>query len=262
MKNIQDLFIDLIARFTNLIPNILISLLIIFIWYLVGRLTKYLVVRLFIYVGKISKTRFLNFNFKQTGIFLGTAFFWVIMFSSISIVTDILGFTILTKWFESSVHYIPNIIASILIVFAGITLGNIISELLISLSKRTGVNYSTTLIKSIRFVLILLAVVIALDQIGVEISLLINVIDIVLAALLFGGGLAFALGSSTSVSNILAGYYLRKRYKEGDEIQIGKSRGIIIKIDTTNVIIENEIGQISIPAKLFNESKSYLMKKG
>ena len=159
-------------------------------------------------------------------------------------------------------HYIPNIIAAILIVFSALILGNLISDMLLSLGRRTGVKYSTTLIKTIRFVILLLAVVIALDQIGVEISLLINIIDIVLAALLFGGALAFALGARTSVSNILACYYLRKRYKEGDEIQIGKTRGIIIKIDTTNVVMDNEIGQITIPAKIFNETKSYLITKG
>ncbi|MGB3149026.1 MAG: mechanosensitive ion channel domain-containing protein [Maribacter sp.] len=185
----------------------------------------------------------------------------MIIFSSILVITDILELTVLTNWFQSIIHYVPNILAAILIVFTAIILGNLVSDTLLSVGKRTGIKYSTTLVRIIRFVLLLLAIVIALDQIGIEIALLINIIDIVLAALLFGAALAFGLGARTSISNILACYYIRKRYKVGDEIQVGKTRGIIIKIDTTNIVMDNEIGQVTIPAKLFNETKSYLIKK-
>lgn len=261
MKNTLDVFQNLKTKFLEIIPDVLLSLLVLLIGYLVGRLIKYLVVRLFLYLSKLVKHKFHNFNFRQAGSFLGTAFFWVIIFSSILIVTDILGITILTKWFQSIVYYIPNVIAAILIVFAALILSNLVSDGLISLSKRNGVKYSATLTKTIRYVLLLLSIIIALDQIGIEIALLKDIIDIVLAALLFGGSLAFALGSRASVSNILACYYLRKRYKEGDEIQIGKTRGVIIKISNANVVLENDIGQVTIPAKIFNESKSYLIIK-
>lgn len=261
MENTIDLFQKLKVQFLEIVPDILVSLFVLFVGYLIGKLIKYLVVRLSLYIGKIFKGRFQNFDFKQAGSFLGTTFFWLIIFSSIIVVTDILDLTGLKKLFEGVVYYIPNVIAAILIVFAAIVLGSLVSDALLSLTKRTGVKYSATLIKTIRFVLLLLGITIALDQIGIEIALLINIIDIVLAALLFGGALAFALGSSNSVSNILACYYLRKRYKEGDEIQIEETRGIIIKIDTVNVVMENEIGQVTIPAKMFNENKSYLITK-
>jgi small-conductance mechanosensitive channel len=216
---------------------------------------------LFGYLGHSARKKFPHINFKQAGSFLGTAFFWLIIFSSILVITDILELTVLTNWFQSIIHYVPNILAAILIVFTAIILGNLVSDTLLSVGKRTGIKYSTTLVRIIRFVLLLLAIVIALDQIGIEIALLINIIDIVLAALLFGAALAFGLGARTSISNILACYYIRKRYKVGDEIQVGKTRGIIIKIDTTNIVMDNEIGQVTIPAKLFNETKSYLIKK-
>lgn len=261
MKNIEDIIQNLKNQFLELVPNILISLLVLGIGYLIARLIKYLVIRLFRYLGKLARRKFSNLNFKQAGSFLGTAFFWLILFSSVLLITDILGLTVLTNWFQGIVHYIPNIFAAILIVFGAIVLGNLSSDLLLSLGKRTGIKYSATLVRLIRFVLLVVAIIIALDQIGIEISLLIDIIDIVLATLLFGASLAFGLGARTSISNILACYYVRKRYKEGDEIQIGKTRGIIIKIEATNVVMDNEIGQVTIPAKIFNETKSYLITR-
>ncbi len=261
MKELKSIFLNLKNDFLELIPNILISLFVLVIGYFLARLVKYLVIRLFHYLGRLAKRKFNNLNFTQAGAFLGTAFFWLIILSSILLVTDILGLTILTKWFQSIIQYIPNIFAAILIVFAAIMLGNLVSDLIRSTSKRTGLQYSSTLVRIVRFLFLFMAIIIALDQIGIEISLLIDIIDIVLAALLFGAALAFGLGSRTSISNILACYYVRKSYKEGDEIQIGKARGKIFKIGTTNVVLDNEKGQVTIPAKEFNETKSYLIIK-
>lgn len=261
MEDFKNIVQNLKGKLLELVPDILVSLLVLIIGYFVARFFKYLVKKLFGYLGHSARKKFPHINFKQAGSFLGTAFFWLIIFSSILVITDILELTVLTNWFQSIIHYVPNILAAILIVFTAIILGNLVSDTLLSVGKRTGIKYSTTLVRIIRFVLLLLAIVIALDQIGIEIALLINIIDIVLAALLFGAALAFGLGARTSISNILACYYIRKRYKVGDEIQVGKTRGIIIKIDTTNIVMDNEIGQVTIPAKLFNETKSYLIKK-
>lgn len=261
MENSGHLFETIKGKILELLPDLIISLLVLIGAYLIARLFKYLVEKLFGHLGRLARRRFQDIDFKQAGTFLGTAIFWLIMFSSILVITDILELSVLTQWFQGIMHYIPNILAAILIVFASLFLGNLVSDALLSLGKRTGVKYSGTLLKVIRFTLLLLAVIIALDQIGIEIALLIDIIDIVLAALLFGAALAFGLGAKTSISNILACYYIRKRYKVGDEIKVGKVSGIIIKIDATNIILDNEMGQITIPAKTFNETTSYLLKK-
>ncbi len=261
MNDIFDAFERLKTQFLAAIPGIIASLFVLLIGYLLGRLVKYLIIRLFRYISKITGPRFQRFNLKRAGYYLGTAFFWLIIFFSVIIVTEILDLLVLTRWFQGIASYIPNVVAAVFIVFAAVVLGNLVVDALLSLSRRTGTKYSTALLKTVRYLLLLLGIIIALDQIGVQIALLIDVIDIFLAALLFGGALAFALGSKNSVSNILACYYLRRRYQEGDEIQIGKIRGIIIKIDAVSVVLENEVGQITIPAKMFSENESYLITK-
>lgn len=261
MEEIKVIFQRLKVEFLELIPNILISLVVLGIGYGIARLVKYLVVRFFRYLGKVALRKFTNVNFTQAGTFLSVASFWLIIFSSILLVTDILGLTVITRWFQSVIHYIPNIIASILIIFASIMLGNLFSNFMSSVSERRGLQYNATLVRIIRFILIFLAVIISMDQIGIEISLLIDIIDIVLASLLFSAALAFGLGARTSISNILASYYVRKSYKEGDAVQIGKTSGTIVKITSTNVVLENDIGRLTIPSKIFNETESYLILK-
>lgn len=261
MQEINTIFNNLKNDFLELIPNILISLFVLGIGYLIARLIKYAVTKFISYTGRLAARRFKTINFNQAGSFIGTAFFWLIIFSCFLLITDILGLTVLTKWFESIIQYLPNVLAAILIIFAAIIIGNLISNLIESLSNRFGLEYSATLGRIAQVLLLFVAIIIAMDQIGIEISFLINIIDIVLAALLFGAALAFGLGAKTSISNILGTFYVRKSYKEGDELQIGEIRGRIIKIDATSVVLDSEKGQVTIPAKEFNENKSFLITK-
>lgn len=257
----KEIIQELTNQLLNLLPNILISLIVLAVGYLLAFLLKKVVIKLFSYLGELGRQKYNHLNLRQAGNFLGIASFWLVLFGSFLLITDILGLTILTNWFQGIIAYIPNVLLAILIILGAVILGNLISDFLMEVSKRIDIKYSPSLVSIIRFSLFLIATIIALDQLGVEIALLIDIIDIVLAALLFGGALAFALGSKDSISNILACHYVRKRYKEGDAIQIGTIKGIIIKIEATNVIIENEIGQVTIPAKIFNETESYLIKK-
>jgi len=261
IEELNNMLLRLKNEILELLPNILLSIVVIGIGYLVARLVKYLVVRLIGYINRLVKRRFNTIDFKQAGTFIGIAFFWLIMFSSVLLVTDILGLTVLTSWFESILQYLPNMLAAILIVFAAIIIGNFIFGLLVSLGERLGLTYGTTLGRIAQVAILFMAVIIAMDQVGIEITFLINIIDIILAGLLFGAALAFGLGARTSISNILGVFYVRKTFKEGDEVQIGKTRGKIIKIDSTKVILDNEMGQAIVPAKKFNESKSFLITK-
>jgi len=261
LEHINSMLEKLWNDFLALVPNILISLLVLGVGYLLAYLVKYLVKRFIGYVGKLVSRRFNNVDLGQAGTFIGMAFFWLIIFSSILLITDILGLTILTNWFESILKYVPNVLAAILIIFAAIIIGNFIAGLINSVGNRVGLNYNKTLGKVIQFIILFTAIIIAIDQVGIEITFLINIINIVLAALLFGAALAFGLGARTSISNILGAFYVRKMYKEGDEVQIGKIKGTITKIDQGNVILNSEEGQVAIPAKEFNETKSFLINK-
>lgn len=261
IQELNNILLGLKNGILELLPNIIISLVVIGIGYLVARLVKFLVIRLISYINRLVNRRSRPVDFKQAGAFIGMAFFWLIMFASVLLITDILGLTILNKWFENILQHIPNLLAAILIVFAAIIIGNFIYQGIVSLSERIGLAYGTTLGRIAQLVILFMAIIIAMDQIGIEITFLINIIDIVLAAVLFGAALAFGLGARTSISNILAVFYVRKTFKEGDEVQIGKIRGKIIKIDVTNVILANEKGQVIIPAKEFNETKSFLITK-
>jgi small-conductance mechanosensitive channel len=114
----------------------------------------------------------------------------------------------------------------------------------------------------VQYSILLITILVAIEQIGIDIALVTIIIDIILAALLFGAALSFGLGAKTSVSNIIASYYVHNSYRAGDKIRINNVEGTIIQITSTAVILETPEGQITIPSKEFSEQTSMLLKKG
>lgn len=264
VADFNDIFYNLKDDFLRFVPNLLLSLVVLGLGYLLARLVKFLIIRLLNYFNKLISQWFkgsaTDLNLKQSARFIGSVFFWLIFLSGFVLISDILGLTLVTDWMESLLQYSPNLLAAILIVALAIFAGRALSGIISSLTKKMGLTYGSNLGKIVQYLIIFTSIIIAVDQVGIEISFLINIINIIIAALLFGAALAFGLGAKTIVSNILAAYYVRKLYKTGDYIKIGDIQGRIARIEATFIVVDTEEGQVTIPAKDFNETKSFLVK--
>jgi small-conductance mechanosensitive channel len=249
----------------GLVPKLIMGLLVLLIGYLIARIVQSLIRRFIGYLDRIInnnlKKRLMQVNLNSSKTFIARTFFWIIIFFFVTLFTEILGLPVITSWLAGLGEYLPNLLAGIVIVFFGIIFSRLVSDLIKSASLKAGISNSQTLGKVTRYVVLVISIIIAIDQIGVDITFLTHILYILLAVLLFGAALAFGLGAKTSVSNILASYYISRTYSEGNIIRIGEHEGRIIKITSTSVFLETESGQVFIPAKEFNEQKSILIEK-
>jgi hypothetical protein len=208
---------------------------------------------------RLSK-RLLKIDLQSAARVVARTIFWVIILFSIAVVTQVLGMTLLSSWFNDLIHYIPNLLAVLFILILGIVAGKLLGDLIASAAVKAGMTNGTQLGRVVYVLILALSVIIAIDQIGIDIQFLTNILTLIIASLLFSASLAFGLGAQTSVSNILGSYYLQQVYKEGDNIRVNDVEGIIIKITPTVVLLETKSGRVTIPSKIFNESKSELIK--
>lgn len=264
-NEINQLINDLITSFIHLIPRIIMAIIVLLIGLLLAWVTQKLIKKFILYldrnINERLKIRLLAVDLKNSAVFIAKTFFWIILIISVVIVTQILGLPILTTWISGLITYVPNIIAAVVIVFFGIIVGKLVGDLTVSAASRTGISNGIQLGKFVQYNILFISIIIAIDQIGIDIQFLTIILTIVLAALLFGAALAFGLGARTSISNILGSYYAQKIYQEGNTVQIGEIEGIIIKFTPTYVLLETKSGRILIPAKDFNEEKTTLIKK-
>jgi small-conductance mechanosensitive channel len=262
LRRMISLFWDFLIE---LVPKLALALIVLLLGYLIARIVQSLVGR---FIGNLDriinknlKNRLIQVNISSSKTFIAKMFFWIIIFFFATLFTEIIGLPVITSWLAGLGDYLPNILAGILIVFFGIIFSRLAADLVKSGTVKTGISNSQLLGRITRYVIIVITLIIAIDQIGVDISFLTSLLYIVLAALLFGAALAFGIGAKTSVSNILASFYIQRTYSVGNTIRIREYEGRIIRITSTSVFLETESGQVNIPCKEFNEQNILLIDK-
>lgn len=264
-EEIDRLFANFLNTAVDLLPRLILAATVLLIGLLLAWLVKRIIRRLILYLDKNInerlRKRFLAVDVKSSALFIGRLFYWFIIVVTITVISQVLGFSILTALFSGLINYLPNIIAALIIVIAGVIIGKLVGDLIASAAARTGIPNGKQLGIFVQYNILVVSIILAIDQIGIDIQFLTLVLIIVLGALLFGAALAFGLGAQTAVSNILGSYYVLKNYQEGNTIKMGEVEGIIVKITPTAVIVDTDSGRVMIPARDFNLEKTTLIKK-
>ena len=100
-------------------------------------------------------------------------------------------------------------------------------------------------------VVVAAALVIGLGQAGIDTTLLVSIVVILLAGLFGGMSLAFGLGAKDMVANVIGTHYARKDFLIGQGARVGGIEGEILRITPTAVVLETPDGQAVVPGGLF-----------
>jgi small-conductance mechanosensitive channel len=138
-------------------------------------------------------------------------------------------------------------------------LGGLIRELVSAAAESNRIKYPGHLGYLAGGLVFLLALMLALDQLGLDIDLLVSMLTLAIGALFAGLALAFGLGAGDSVRNILAGHYVRKSFHPGQRVRLQDIEGEIIELTPVAVVIDTERGSAVVPARLFTEQASLVL---
>lgn len=178
---------------------------------------------------------------------LAMATYWVVLLFFVTATAEILGFPGMATWIGRFASYLPVILAAVAIVIFGVVSAAVAREAVAALPLRE----ADLLARACYLLIVALALIIGIAQLGVDVSLLANVVTIAAAALLGSIALAFGLGARTTVGNIIAGQYVRKTYARGQRIRIEGIEGVILEIASTAVVLEASEGRVTIPSSRF-----------
>ncbi len=185
--------------------------------------------------------------------------FWLVFFVFLAAATSAIGVPVVSSWFAGFADYLPRVLAAVAIVLLGVLAGHAARILVVSTAATSGVHQARTLGGTVQVAAVLIASVIAVEQLGIEATFLVVLGSIAVGAVLGGTALAFGLGARGTVSNLVASHYLARTYRVGHRIRIENIEGVIVAIEPTAVLVEVAEGRISIPAHLFGEKPSLLL---
>ncbi len=182
--------------------------------------------------------------------------FWTVMIFFISATANMLGWQMFSTWMNSVVIYLPNLITGLLIILGGFLLGNGARNIVVSTAHSAGIEQVQILASVVKTVVIFSALVIGIEQIGINVGFLTNALVVAVGVFLGGAALAFGLGAGTLVANVIGGQYVRKHCRVGEQMRLGEVEGTVVEVTQTSIILDTELGRTVIPAKHFQEQVS------
>lgn len=142
--------------------------------------------------------------------------FWLIMFAVILLAGNALGLQSLANVFDELVSYIPSVIAAIVIMIVGIVLGGFVGGLI--MASAGGIHGGAALARVGRVGVIVLAIFMALQELGIATDIVTTAFALLLGAVALALALAFGLGNRELAAEITREWWDRYR-QERDAIE-------------------------------------------
>jgi len=188
--------------FVNMLPGIIAAIIILiigyFVAYLLGLGLKALLEKLglnkWIQKSALSK----SMGHTNVAAFLGEILKWYVFIVFLQVAAEVLELGTLSDLLMQFVLWLPHVIAAVIIVFVGVALAHYVEIKIKEHSKMKGINIGAYFVK---LVIILIAAIIALEQIGVQVKIIENAFLIIVGAI----GLGFAIAIGIGLGNALKG---------------------------------------------------------
>jgi small-conductance mechanosensitive channel len=166
---------------------------------------------------------------------------------------SILGFEPLDQAINEAVLFLPNVVAALALVLAGVVLGSLARERV----ERTAfqMDLRGPLAPAAQWFVIGVFAIVALGQLGIPTAILTVLAGIAAAGIALTAALAFGLGGRELARAVSAGRYVGSAFRIGQEITIRGHRGQIVAVESASTVLRTDAGaSVRIPNHLFLES--------
>jgi hypothetical protein len=199
------------------VPRFILALLLLFVGYLLARWLERAVERL---LRRVRFNRLLeragvmdamerSGSHMQSSRVVGHLVFWTVMFIFLIVAANAAGFDSLAAVLPELVSYVPSALAAITIIIVGIVLGAFVGGLIMASAGM--LRGGPTLARVGRGGVILLAVFMALQELGVATEIVTTAFAILFGAFALAMALAFGLGNRELAGEITRDWYNQYR---------------------------------------------------
>jgi len=192
---------------------------------------------------------------------LGSLVYWVVLLAALTAATQVLALESFGAWLQRLAAYLPVLMTGGLILLAGFVIAALARNLVLATAPATP-EQAAMLGRALQGVILLTALVLGADQIGLEVTFLVTLGTVVAGALAGGLVLAASLGSATFVGNLIGAHHLRQHYRPGQPLRAGEYEGRVVAITTTSLVLDCPEGRVSLPGKVFSEQPIILRPEG
>jgi hypothetical protein len=251
---ISNTFSEFWNQLINFLPKFIGAIVVMVAGWLIAKLVQTLLKKL---IYKFSKNAQIQKTIKSSdksfvdniAITLSKFAFWIIILLFLVISTELIGWNIVSNEIGLLFRYIPKLFSGIVIIIVGFYVSRLLRELILTSFSSLNIVGAKIFSSIIFYVLITFVTIMAINQIGIETSILNQNITLIIGAVLISFALAFGFASKNIIENFIAGSYMRSNLKIGDKIKLKHIEGIVESMDATTVHIKNKKETYIVPLK-------------
>lgn len=246
----------------NFIPSLINGLIILVVGFLVASIVRWImrtILRRLRFDPLVERTG-LTGSLRGLGVktpmstIVAQTIFTLLLLSFMITATRLMGLEAVAILLERLLLFLPNIIAALIVFLLGGIVAKFMGDLITAAATGSGMSYGRRVGKLVQHLISLFVVVLALDVLGVDTSILVTALTISIAAFGLALGLALGLGTRGVVQHVLAGYYLRQRFAVGQPIAVAQVNGEVSGIGGVNTVVATTDGAVVLPNTLLLES--------
>lgn len=197
----------MLDSFIAFTPKVIGALALIIAGLIIGSVLKSLV-RKFIFRYRLDERLFREKKpVISIGIILPVIVAWTIYLLFIQAAVDFLGIPVLVNALNAIISWIPRLVEVLIIVCAGYIIAQYVKRQI----EKTKLEYSRLLGTALFFLIIYVAIALGLPLVGIDTTLLNNILLVVIGSLGLGFALAIGLGLKDTVAKVAKKYKHKKK---------------------------------------------------
>ncbi len=274
LQRLWDIFLESLRvfgeKFMDTIPGLLLGIIVLLIAWLLARIISSGFERLLKtvkfdqFAERMKLTTFLT----QMGIqmspsaLIGRFIYWIFVLLIIASAAETLNWTAVSYQIQRFLDYVPNLVTAILVFIVGAYLASLVRDFVRSSTNSLGISTGRILSTVIYYVLFIMVVLTAMEQAKIDTKILSTNLLIIIAAIMLAAAISYGFASKDVLSNILAGFFIKRTFQKGMMIEIDSIRGTIIEITNIAVTLQlTDNERIVIPSQQFLTGKVKIVKE-
>jgi hypothetical protein len=259
-------FNDMIRSFMTFFYSLIGAILILLIGWGVAKMVAAVTKKMLEQVGadrigdklnEIDAIKGLKLEIKLSSIISKILYYFILIFM-LRPAADTLGVPAISDMVKLLVEFIPKLISSALMLFAGIFLADALKNFVVKLCKSFNIAAGKLIGTAIFFFLLIIFVIQSVAQVGINTSLLESSFNLLVGGIILAFAIGYGFASKEILLNIISSFYSKDRYKEGQTIEIDGIKGEIIAMDNTTITLKTGDSKTIFPLQVM-QSKTVIV---
>ena len=183
---------------------------------------------------------------QELSAFLPRCVYYLVLVLLVQTTADALGLRAISDAISSFFAYLPNLVAALLLVIVGSSLGQFAGEMVARSAADSGLDIAPALGRLVSGGVFFVCAMMAVSQLKIDTAIVRIVTSIILGGAALAFGLSFGFGTREIVRSIAAGYYARQVLEVGRTVEIDGHKGVLKAITATHLVLDAGGEEISV----------------